>query len=117
MANFTILNSGLSDKEHNFFCQKPSVPGSKPPPDYPSPPINEQCEPNWTFVPYSGTCVYADVAARAWQSASDNCMGLGGDLVSVNAPDKNEQLLAIFIGSALSADRHYLPRILNCRHN
>ena len=37
--------------ENNCFCQKAAVPGSPTPPPYPDLPINEQCEPNWLWLP------------------------------------------------------------------
>ena len=78
-------------------CQKPSVPGSPPPPEYPLIPVNEQCEPNWVWVPSSNKCIYHDLAFRAWNSAKENCRGMGGDLVSINSPETNEQVLAILM--------------------
>jgi len=84
-----------NDFPRNCFCQRPSIPGNPEPPGYPEIPANELCERNWIYLPSSKNCIYHDIAWRAWKAAEDNCVALGGHLVSVNSPDIVSDLLIL----------------------
>jgi len=83
------------DYKRSCMCQKPAVPGAPPMPEYPSLPINELCEKDWLYVESANKCIYHDIQERAWDAAQDLCRDKGGDLVSINSPAENLEILQI----------------------
>ena len=56
-------------------------------------PPNENCETNWFYLESTGNCHYIDHYHRAgWDGAQANCVGLGGNLVSINSPEAQLEL-------------------------
>ena len=83
------------DYKRSCMCQKPAVPGAPPMPEYPSLPINELCDKDWLYVESANKCIYHDIQERAWDAAQDLCRDKGGDLVSINSPAENLEILQI----------------------
>ena len=60
------------------------------------------CEPGWTLLTETRNCYFIDVHDRAWNVAEDNCVTMGGHLVSINSPDVQTRIFQLTSKSAAS---------------
>ena len=60
------------------------------------------CEPGWTLLSETRNCYYIDVHDRAWNVAEDNCVSMGGHLVSINSPDVQTRIFQLTSKSSAS---------------
>ena len=77
-------------------CMMNAISGPvSPPPDVPDVPPNINCDAGWHFLVDDNVCLMLDVQQRAWEASQANCQSFGGNLVSINSPQKQIEVFKI----------------------
>ena len=80
-----------NDTEHHHppICMRDALPGAPDPPEVPTAPPNEFCDPGWhVMINEDGKmkCVQVQSGDRTWQASLDQCIALGASLFALNSP-------------------------------
>ena len=70
----------------------------------PSVPPNENCAAGYHYLQASAKCVISSYGAQSWQVSRDYCIQNGGELVSINSPEDQQEIYTIFALSDATAE-------------
>lgn len=77
-------------------CMKDAISGPAiPDNERPTIPPHVECDTDWEYLKSSQKCYYFDPSDRSWGAASDNCIGMGGQLASINSPTLQDDLFTL----------------------
>ena len=88
----------ISDHNHPPLCMTDALPGAPDPPEVPTAPPNEFCDPGWHAIineVQDVKCVKVQSSDKTWQAASDLCQSEGATLMSINSP-KDQEVSLLF---------------------